>query len=73
VQKAQLLKDLHVKCFMFADGVIKPVMFFNRHELFAFLNEHYETTFMLAARVSENYWQDRVNIELIGVDIAIKG
>lgn len=71
VQKPQLLKDAHVKCFMFADGVIKPVIFFNRPELFALLNERYETTFILAARVSENYWQDRVSIELIGVDIAI--
>src|SRR5579872_3758407 len=59
VQKAQLLKDAHVKCFMFADGVIKPVIFFNRPELFALLNEQYEKTFVLAARVSENYWQDR--------------
>lgn len=72
VQKPQLLKDAHVKCFMFADGVIKPVIFFNRPELFALLNEQYENTFILAARVTENYWQDRVNIELIGVDIAIK-
>jgi single-stranded-DNA-specific exonuclease len=72
VQKPQLLKDVHVKCFMFADGVIKPVMFFNRPQLFALLNEQYENTFMLAARVSENHWQDRVNIELIGVDIAVK-
>ncbi len=73
VQKPQLLKDAHVKCFMFADGVIKPVIFFNRPELFALLNEQYEQTFILAARVSENHWQDRVNIELIGVDIAMKG
>jgi len=72
VQKAQLLKDAHVKCFMYADGVIKPVMFFNRPELFEFFNEHYEQSFTLAARVSENHWQDRVNIELIGVDVAIK-
>lgn len=69
VQKAQLLKDAHVKCFMFADGVIKPVMFFNRPELFEFFNQHYENSFTLAARVSENHWKDRINIELIGVDI----
>ncbi len=72
VQKPQLLKDAHVKCFMFADGVIKPVIFFNRPELFALLNEQYEQPFILAARVTENHWQDRVNIELIGVDIAVK-
>lgn len=72
VQKPQLLKDAHVKCFMFGDGVIKPVIFFNRPQLFSLLNEQYEKTFMLAARVTENYWQDRVNIELLGVDIALK-
>ena len=47
VQKPQLLKDAHVKCFMFADGVIKPVMFFNRPELFEFFNEQYETSFIV--------------------------
>lgn len=70
VQKPQLLKDAHVKCFIFADGVIKPVIFFNRPELFEFFNENYELSFILAARVSENHWQDRVNIELIGVDVS---
>ncbi len=73
VQKPQLMKDLHVKCFMFADGVIKPVVFFNRPQLFTLLNEYYESSFSLAVRVTENYWQDRVSIELLGVDIAIKG
>ena len=28
VQKPQLMKDAHVKCHIFADGVIKPVIFF---------------------------------------------
>jgi single-stranded-DNA-specific exonuclease len=70
VQKPQLLKDAHVKCFMFAEGVIKPVMFFNRPELFNFFTENYEKSFTLAARVSENHWKDRVNIELMGVDVA---
>jgi len=72
VQKPQLMKDLHVKCFVFAQGVVKPVVFFNRPHLFEWLNEHYEQTFVLAARVTENHWQDRVNIELMGVDIALK-
>lgn len=70
VQRPQLLKDLHVKCFIFGDGVIKPVIFFNRPELFAQLQDAYEKSFTLAARVSENYWQDKKSIELVGVDIA---
>ena len=72
VQKPQLLKDLHCKCFVFADGVIKPVIFFNRPQLFDFFNDNYEKTLVLAARVSENYWQNKVSIELIGIDIAVK-
>jgi len=72
VQRPQLMKDLHVKCFMFAEGIIKPVVFFNRPHLFDFFLEHYENTFMVAARVSENHWKDRINIELIGIDVALK-
>ena len=34
VQRPLLLKDAHVKCSIFADGVIKPIIFFNRPELF---------------------------------------
>ena len=33
VEKPRLLKDQHVKCTVFSDGVIKPLMFFNRPEL----------------------------------------
>jgi hypothetical protein len=57
---------------MFAEGIIKPVVFFNRPHLFDFFLEHYENTFMVAARVSENHWKDRINIELIGIDVALK-
>lgn len=72
VQKPKLLKDAHVKCFVFADGVIKPVIFFNRPELFDILTTCGPEPFCLAARVAENHWNGRVNIELMGIDIAIK-
>ena len=71
VQKPQLLKDLHVKCSIFADGVIKPVIFFNRPELFALLLEQKEKPFHIAAQVMENHWNGRVSIELSGIDIAL--
>lgn len=70
VQKPKLLKDLHVKCSVFADGVIKPVIFFNRPELFTLLVQQASEPFDLAAEVSENYWNGRANIELLGIDIA---
>lgn len=71
VQKPKLLKDAHVKCSVFADGVIKPIIFFNRPELYEQLMALDTEPFTLAAHVNENHWNGRVNIELTGLDIAI--
>lgn len=74
VQKPKLLKDLHLKCSVFADGVIKPVIFFNRPELYQSLLEQEEKPFDLAVQVTENNWQGKTNIEFLGLDIAgVKG
>jgi single-stranded-DNA-specific exonuclease len=70
VQKPQLLKDAHVKCSVFADGVIKPLMFFNRPDLFEKILAAGEESFSVAAQVRENHWNGRANIELTGTDIA---
>ncbi len=72
VQKPILLKDAHVKCSVFADGVIKPVIFFNRPELFTQLHDIGTNSFDLAVQVNENHWNGKVSIELQGVDIAFK-
>lgn len=69
VDKPQLLKDAHVKCLVFADGIIKPVIFFNRPDLFALLMKAQEP-FDVVVHVRENIWQGRVNIEFQGIDIA---
>jgi single-stranded-DNA-specific exonuclease len=74
VQKPTLLKDAHVKCHIFADGVIKPLIFFNRPDLFEKFLELEQEPCSLAAQVSENYWSGRTNIELTGLDVAgLKG
>jgi single-stranded-DNA-specific exonuclease len=65
-----LLKDLHVKCTVFAEGVIKPVIFFNRPELYDILMQHGKESFDIAVQVTENHWQGRANIEFFGIDIA---
>lgn len=70
VQKPTLLKDVHVKCAVFSQGVIKPVMFFNRPELFPLLNQLGETSCDMVCQVMENHWNGRVNIELQGIDVA---
>lgn len=73
VNAPKLLKDKHVKCTIFADGVIKPVMFFNRPEIFSTLTRIGDQPFTVAATVTENEWQGRTTIELLGVDIAVQG
>jgi single-stranded-DNA-specific exonuclease len=70
VQKPVLLKEQHVKCMVFADGVMKPLVFFNRPELFELLVEQADKPFHVAAQISENHWNGRVSIELLGLDIA---
>ena len=71
VQKPKLLKDVHVKCSVFADGVIKPVIFFNRPDIYEQILACEHDSFSLAAQVQENHWNGRTNIELTGIDIAI--
>lgn len=70
VQKPQLLKLLHVKCMVFAEGIIKPVIFFNRPELFDIFNEQEEEPFDLAVQITENHWKGRSQVELMGMDVA---
>ncbi len=72
VQKPKLLKEAHVKCSVFADGVIKPIIFFNRPELYDLLLAQEQESFSIAAQVQENHWNGRVNIELTGVDVSVK-
>ncbi|HEV2916320.1 MAG TPA: single-stranded-DNA-specific exonuclease RecJ [Candidatus Babeliales bacterium] len=70
VQKPLLLKDLHIKMSIFADGVIKPVILFNRPELYEKLIVHAHSPLSIAAHVTGNYWNGRTNIELTGIDVA---
>lgn len=70
VQEPLLLKDQHVKCHIFSDGIIKPIIFFNRPDLFGRLQALAGSPFDCAAYVTENHWNGNVNIELQGVDIA---
>jgi single-stranded-DNA-specific exonuclease len=72
VQKPMLMKDAHVKCTVFADGIIKPLVFFNRPALFETFMKLGEDPFDVAAQVTENHWNGRVSVELLGVDVAFK-
>jgi len=67
-----LLKDQHLKCFVFADGVLKPIIFFNRPDLYSVLNNIGDKSFHIACYVTKNEWNDRVSIELQGLDICLE-
>lgn len=73
MHEPQLLKDTHVKCKIFSEGVIKPIVFFNRPELFSFFNQLGGRSCDIACKVHENYWSGNVSVELIGVDVAVSG
>jgi len=72
VQRPTLMKDLHVKCLLFSAGVVKPVVFFNRPELFDFFLNHGDKSFDVVVQVSQNYWNEKYSIQLMGIDIAVK-
>lgn len=65
-----LLKEAHVKCTIFADGIIKSLIFFNRPDIFTVLKERLNEPFDVAVQVLENHWNGRIMIELQGIDIA---
>jgi single-stranded-DNA-specific exonuclease len=69
-EKPTLLKDAHVRCSVFAEGIIKPVIFFNRPDLYQWLLDHQETPFTIAVQVTENHWNGKVTIDLHGIDLA---
>ncbi|MBY0110146.1 MAG: single-stranded-DNA-specific exonuclease RecJ [Candidatus Babeliaceae bacterium] len=70
LEPPQLLKEQHVKARLFSDGVIKPIIFFNRPDLFEWFIEHQRDIFSVACYVTQNNWNDKISVELQGVDIS---
>ena len=71
VKKPQLLKDLHVKCSVFADGVVRSVIFFYRPELFEILVNQADEQFDIVGQVTQNYWNGSYSVEILGIDIVL--
>ncbi len=70
IQPPQLLKDVHVKAKIFSEGVIKPIVFFNRPDLYEALLAQKDEPFDVAVQVTQNHWQGKMNVELLGLDCA---
>jgi len=71
LKSPQIFKEKHVKCTIFADGIIKPVIFFNRPDILPILESLGDQPFDLAAHVFKNEWEGKVKIELQGIDISV--
>lgn len=71
IDSPTMLKDNHVKCLVFAEGIIKPVIFFNRPDLYEILNKNKDKEIKIAGHVMENNWNNKVSIEFQGLDILI--
>ncbi len=71
LDQPRLLKDKHVKLSVFSDGIIKPVIFFNRPELYSVLEQLGEKSFHIAGNISKNEWNGISSVELTGQDIVI--
>ena len=71
LEPPQLLKDAHTKCMLFADGVMKPIIFFNRPDIYMLLARKPDTVISCAVQATENHFNGRVSVELHGIDITI--
>jgi len=69
IKQPQVLKDLHIKCMVFSEGVVKSVMFFNRPELYEKLVMQADEPFDIVGNVMQNYWNGVYTIELQGIDV----
>ncbi len=65
----QLIKDQHVKIKIISGKSSNTVIFFNRPELFSLISEHQLKSCSLAGKISENSWNNKKSIEIIGTDI----
>jgi single-stranded-DNA-specific exonuclease len=70
VQEPRLLKDKHVRCMVFSEGILKSVLFFNRPELYQPLCVQGDKPFTIAVHITSNEWQGKTTIELQGIDIS---
>ncbi len=70
LKQPQVLKEKHVKCMIFADGIVKPVIFFNRPDIYEPLQNLGDKPFHLAAHIIKNEWGGSTRIELQGMDVA---
>jgi single-stranded-DNA-specific exonuclease len=66
-----LLKDLHLKATIESDKGSIPIIFFNKPDFFNIIKENKNSKFEIVAKITQNNWNNKSKIELIGIDIKI--
>lgn len=71
VKPPQIMKERHLKCLAFSQGVLKQIVFFNRPDLIGVFEQLRDKPFHVAGHVTTNHWNGKTSIELQGLDIAL--
>ncbi len=71
VKPPRLMKDKHIKITAFSQGIVKPISFFNRPELYDIFTNLGEKTFSVVGTITQNEWNDTISTEIIGIDAKI--
>jgi single-stranded-DNA-specific exonuclease len=69
-QEPQLLKEAHVKCLVYAEGVNRSMIIFNRPDLYMPLCAQGQKPFDAAVMVTKNYWNGVTTMQLQAMDLA---
>lgn len=72
VKPPRLMKDKHVKVTAFAQGVVKPIVFFNRPELYEVFQTLDDKPFSVVGTITQNEWNESISTEILGIDIALE-
>ena len=72
IKPPRLMKDKHIKVTAFSQGVVKPIVFFNRPELYEVFQNLGDTSFSIVGTITQNEWNDSVSTEIIGIDLRIE-
>ena len=72
IKPPRLMKDKHVKITAFAQGVVKPIVFFNRPELYDIFQNLNDAPFSVVGTITQNEWNESISTEILGIDIALE-
>ncbi|MBM3894387.1 single-stranded-DNA-specific exonuclease RecJ [Candidatus Dependentiae bacterium] len=71
VKPPKLMKDKHLKVTAFSQGIIKPIVFFNRPELYDIFKNLEDKPFSIIGTITQNEWNETTSTEIIGIDVKI--